>query len=216
MIQTEYYVPLVEFLGLYLGRECEIILCDTEKVLYIENAFDSLQAAGDPLSEIQQTLLQNPEPVHAPYTVNYRTLTASHEKLRSATLFLYEGQRLAGLLTINSKVTKLLKIREVLDELINGETASGSTSVKTTKSKPTEYYETLSLSVSEVIDNVIADSCETYHAIPERLTTDEKIQIIRVMDHKGIFLVKGSVSEVAKKLKSSDATIYRYLQQISK
>ena len=42
------------------------------------------------------------------------------------------------------------------------------------------------------------------------------LSVIREMDSRGVFLAKGSVIEVAKKLKSSKATIYRYLQQLEK
>lgn len=36
-------------------------------------------------------------------------------------------------------------------------------------------------------------------------------QIVDILNQKGIFLLKGSVYQVSKKLRCSDPTIYRYL-----
>lgn len=218
MLNSDFYIPLMEFLGLYLGQDFELILCDTEKVLQVENPFDSSQVPGAPLGEMQQSFIENPDCQDIPYTINYRALTSSKEKLRSATLFIREKNKLVGLLTINSKVSKLIEVREILDTLINGESGHNTSTVKekTNKKKPTEYYETLSISVNEIIDSVISDACRTFGANPERFTSDEKFQIIQEMDSKGVFLVKGSVAEVARQLKTSDTTIYRYLHQINK
>ncbi len=42
----------------------------------------------------------------------------------------------------------------------------------------------------------------------------EKIELIRFMDEKGIFLMKGSVEKVASLLGISKVTVYSYLDEI--
>ena len=49
----------------------------------------------------------------------------------------------------------------------------------------------------------------------ERLTQDEKMEIMATLNRKGVFLLKGSVSYVAKELHSSEASIYRYLGKLN-
>ena len=49
----------------------------------------------------------------------------------------------------------------------------------------------------------------------ERLTQDEKMEIMAALNRKGVFLLKGSVSYVAKELHSSEASIYRYLGKLN-
>ena len=67
-----------------------------------------------------------------------------------------------------------------------------------------------------MIDKVLEEATIRFNSPPGRLNADEKLSVIREMDSRGVFLAKGSVIEVAKKLKSSKATIYRYLQQLEK
>ena len=44
----------------------------------------------------------------------------------------------------------------------------------------------------------------------------EKIELIRFMDEKGIFLMKGSVEKVAEQLGISKVTVYSYLDEVKK
>ena len=45
----------------------------------------------------------------------------------------------------------------------------------------------------------------------ERLTQEEKIGIVRNLDNKGVFMIKGAVGILAKRLDVSQASLYRYI-----
>ena len=49
----------------------------------------------------------------------------------------------------------------------------------------------------------------------DRLTQEEKMEIMDILNRKGVFLLKGSVSHVAQALHSSEASIYRYLGKLN-
>ena len=49
----------------------------------------------------------------------------------------------------------------------------------------------------------------------DRLNQEEKIEIVRDLEGKGVFMLKGAVSEVAEKLGVSEATLYRYIRIVS-
>lgn len=213
MIDLNLYEPILNFLASFLGHDTELLLCDTEKILLVFNSQDPSHTVNAPLSDMQKSFLTNPDCKKIPHTVNYRAMTSAQEKLRSATMFIYEEDEIVGFFTINAKVTNLLMVRDIINTLINGEMSQQNHSDP--PQKPTEYYETLTLSVSRIIDSVISDSARRFKASPDRFTADEKLLTMREMDKRGVFLVKGSVSEVAAKLKSSEATIYRYLHQIN-
>lgn len=215
MINVEFYRPIIEFLALYLGEKSEIILCDAEKILLVENPTAEERAPGAPISEMQQALIDNPECAGIPYNINYRTLSSKGEKMRSATLFLRdETGALEGLLTINTRVGELIHMRQVLDVLISGD--QDHNVLRATGAKTRQSYEALTLSVSEVIKSVLDEAAVRFGAPPGRLNPDEKLSVIRELDSRGVFLAKNSVSEVAEKLGSSKATIYRYLHQLEK
>ena len=48
----------------------------------------------------------------------------------------------------------------------------------------------------------------------DRLTSEERRQIISSLADGGIFLLKGSVKDVAAGLHCSQASVYRYLSQV--
>ena len=48
----------------------------------------------------------------------------------------------------------------------------------------------------------------------DRLTSEERLRIISVLDADGIFLLKGAVKDVAAGLHCSQASVYRYLSQL--
>jgi predicted transcriptional regulator YheO len=62
----------------------------------------------------------------------------------------------------------------------------------------------------QLIRKIIANS---QHPFMKR---HEKIELIRFMDEKGIFLMKGSVEKVAEQLGISKVTVYSYLDEVKK
>ena len=49
---------------------------------------------------------------------------------------------------------------------------------------------------------------------PVRMSVNEKISILRTLDSKGVFRVKGTMGFISKKLSISEPTLYRYLKEI--
>lgn len=211
------YCNIVDFFALYLGSDSEISLCDTEKILYIKNAFSAARTVGAPIGEMQKSFVDNPQFHNVPSTVNYRALTESGEKLRSATMFFHENSVLVGLLTINSRVDQLIQCRKLIDRIIQGDQPAEAVEPAKSKSKKNkDYYETLSLSITDLIDESVKRAIARFKAPVNRFNVEEKLAIVRELDDRGVFLVKGSVSELSKKLKTSEATIYRYLHQLQR
>ncbi|WRK53430.1 helix-turn-helix domain-containing protein [Coprobacillaceae bacterium CR2/5/TPMF4] len=50
----------------------------------------------------------------------------------------------------------------------------------------------------------------------ERLNVDEKIKVVKYLQEKGTFKVKGAIVLVAEKLAVSEPTVYRYLKKMEK
>lgn len=50
----------------------------------------------------------------------------------------------------------------------------------------------------------------------DAMNTSEKMEIVKSLNKKGIFNIKGSVSELAKRFNTSEKTIYRYLNNLEK
>lgn len=211
-MDIQFYVPIINFLSLYLGSNSEIILCDMEQILIIKNPSDNKHYLGAPLDEMLRTLLNYAKNNTLPYHMNYHTFSSNGEKRRSATLFIRNKQELEGLLTINTNISQLSVAQIYINQLINGETPMASLKGVTKEGT----VEPLSLSVSEIINGVLDDAIIRFNSPIDRLNAREKLSIIREMSERGVFLAKSSVQEVADKLASSKASIYRYLQQLEK
>ncbi len=69
-------------------------------------------------------------------------------------------------------------------------------------------------SIAGATASIVSEVVSNYPVPVERLTQDEKMEIM-ALNRKGVFLLKGSVSYVAKELHSSEASIYRYLGKLN-
>ena len=65
------------------------------------------------------------------------------------------------------------------------------------------------------VPSIVSEVVSNYPVPVELLTQDEKMEIMATLNRKGVFLLKGSVSYVAKELHSSEASIYRYLDKLN-
>ena len=67
-----------------------------------------------------------------------------------------------------------------------------------------------------LVERILSLITDPEHPVDvDRLNQDEKMEIMEILDRKGVFLLKGSVSFVAKELHSSEASIYRYLGKLN-
>ena len=64
--------------------------------------------------------------------------------------------------------------------------------------------------VNDIIDKTIGDRDV------ENMSRDQKIDIIRFMYDKEIFMIKGTLEKVAERMNLSKVTIYSYLDEIRK
>lgn len=205
------YLPIVEFLGKMLGPETEVVLTDLEKIVHVANQFGSNTIVGSPLGKRELDFMSSPSYADTPYIINYRALATTGDRMRSSTMFIREGGELLGLLVINSKVEDLLLLRNITDTLINGYNANLNMAES---QKDSPVYDNLAISVEDMVSNVVDTRLAKWGVPADRLTPAEKKDIVQELDQQGAFMVKGSVSIVARRLASSDATIYRYLHQL--
>jgi len=51
---------------------------------------------------------------------------------------------------------------------------------------------------------------------PSRMEKSDKIEIVKELDERGLFMVKGAIDLVASRLDISKFTLYGYLEEIKK
>jgi predicted transcriptional regulator YheO len=208
----EKYKLLIEFLAEVLGDNCEIVLHDVEdfenSIIAIENGDISGRKVGDSLTDLALNVLKDQEKLENDYLTNYTGKTYNGKELRSSTYFIKnEKEKVIGMLCINIDVSKLVEARDILDSMIG----KRNDIEKNNNEKDQSFSENFTSSIEELIDSIIENSIGNSSIPPKRMTAEEKKEITKKLDEKGVFLLKNSVSKVAKKLETSEATIYRYL-----
>ncbi len=213
MFNKENLIDMIRMLYQTMGSDTEIILSDTKSILYVENALDPKHQIDAPLPDRERYFLTNPPETAAAYVANYRSVMYGHNRIRSSTLFVRdENGQIQYMLSINTCVDPLVSMAHKLELMINGET--GTVKLPPAPKPPEEDIQKVETSVAEIINGVIEEGLQRFNTTATRLTTKEKQSIMRELDKRGVFVMKGAVTEVAKALSASEVTIYRYLKQL--
>lgn len=204
-------LPLMHFFGEVLGPDAEIILYDVDdRVVYeVLNPMDDEMVPGSEMRSLERTFLDAKIYEKEEFIVNYRALSRFKHKLKSATFFLKNNpqRQLQGMITININVERLVELRDALNVMISG-THPYEASAKSS------FYNSFEVSVEGLVSSAIREELDRFGVEPTRLSYQEKMEMVRSLDEKGIFLVKGAIAELAAALKTTETSIYRYLNKL--
>lgn len=218
------YSSLVEFLGKALGSDTEVVLHDIDEdsnsILAISNGHISNRKIGAPITDLALKFIVDKEYERKDYVCNYTGKAKGDKIIKSSTFFLKDNEKnLIGLLCINQDMSKYLEISKDILNLakifdVNEEIKTPSDELNPLNLTP--HSENFADSVSEMTYDILHEFVDLTNIPPERMTQDEKLIIIDKLNQRGVFMLKGAVTEVAKQLHSSEASIYRYLGKINK
>ena len=204
-----HYSLLVEFLGHILGPDYEIALHelkdDSNQIIAIANGELTGRHLGSPLSNKMLEYLTSRLYETQDYVLRFESMSVTGKKMCSNSLFIRGANgELAG------------KVMDLCGGKLMPGTESG-TSLIVDRELPSAgpaaqaYPTSIAGATASIVSSVVAN----YPVEVDRLTQDEKMDIMETLSRKGVFLLKGSVSYVAKELHSSEASIYRYLGKLN-
>lgn len=222
----KHYVLLVEFLGKVLGPDYEIALHDltdcSNSIIAIANSHVSGRTIGAPLTNKALQIMADKSYKNQDYVLHHLGISSVKKTLRSSTFFLKDehGQPF-GLLSIifddsryNNVTKEILKLCHP-DEFVDHNTIPGYSTIQTSLDTQNDA-EVFPNSITDIMESIVSNAMSKTQVPPDRLTQDEKLQIIDILNDKGVFSFKGAVSYVANALCSSEASIYRYIAKLSK
>ena len=219
----QQFVKLVPFLGSMLGPDYEIVLHDLTKnhpsVIAIANRHVSGRDMGAPLTNRALQMLADKSYTQQDWDLNYRGQTENGKVLRCSTFFIKdENGEPIGLLCINFDDSRYRDLSERIFALCHpDEYATKNISIHAAPSKSAaedNEQENFYNSISSAIDDALIAVMNSTQVPAERLTQDEKVKILQLLEERGIFMLKGVIPIIAQKLASSPASIYRYLNKI--
>lgn len=214
--RTQYKL-LAEFLHRTLGSEYEIILHDFQdgdySIAYLANGHISGRSLDNPLKDETFRFIADKTVYENDYIVSNKGVTSKGKVIRSSTLFIKDNNNeLTGMLCINFDGSKYVNLAKRILQLTHMENAS----IESEYLHTFEFKEGIPSSISEVTESIVGDTLDFADIPIDRLNQEEKMSIVKQLNDKGIFMLKGAVSEVAEKLEVSEATLYRYIRAVSK
>ena len=199
------YVPLAQMLVQTFGADCEIVLHDLDdpahSVVYVENPSVTGRKLGASFDQLVKKVILSDD-LKENYAANYYFTAPNGKRIRSSTLLIKDADgRLTGALCINLDTTQITRQIDFLQSLLPPEPQQ-----KADGAGEGEAREHVSVMIENLMDRIIGDE--------PPLTREARLEKIRFMDSKGIFLMKGSIEKAAEKLGVNKVTIYSYLDEV--
>lgn len=205
----ENYIPMAKLISQTFGSHCEVIIHDFSKpqnsVVYTENNTVTNREVGESFTEyfVKEVLLSRK--FNHDCCANYIMNGKDGKKIKSSTALIRDlNGKVIGALCVNIDLSCLTDFMDGLGKLLG----IPDPSVQTTEEM--EPITTIREIVDDIIDKTIGEQDVSV------MSREQKISIIRFLNDKEIFAIKGALEKVAERMNISKVTVYSYLDEIKK
>ena len=201
------YISVAEMLARTFGADCEVVLHDLDSpehsVVYVANGAVTGRKVGDSFDQLVRQVILSDQ-LQENFVANYYFTAPNGKRIRSSTVLIRdESGRLEGALCINLDTTRLTRQIAYLQSFL-----PAPPDAQPRAEAPAAEPENVAVMIESLMDKIIAG------ADGRAMTREARLEKIRFMDAKGIFLMKGSVDRAAEKLGVNRVTIYSYLDEV--
>ncbi len=186
--------PVVDCIADVLGTNAEVVLHDVRRpehsIVMIRNGHVTGRTVGAPLTDLGFFMLRESEKrietlgVYYSRTENGKVLKCNGANLRD------EDGNIEAMLCINIDATHDAPM------IRNGDQAH------------IEHYRT---DIEQVMGTMIDDAVRQAQG---PLSQDQKLELIRALEARGVFLARGAVKRVSAALNMAVPTVYKYIQRV--
>jgi len=193
------------------GKNCEVVLHDFSKphqsIIKIANGHVTGREVRDPATDLILSFIEKKGQKNDSL-VGYCTKTKKGSELKSTTVFIKNGRdKIVGALCINIDLTPYLSTKSLLDDLC----LMPNSGFPEAEKQVDEKFET---NVNHMIDGMLGQSIKRIGKPVVHMRKEDKLNIIRNLKERGLFLIKGTAQRVSRELNVSLPTIYKYLEEI--
>ena len=178
-------------------------------IVEIENGHVTGRKIGDPITDFALSIRRNNGygKKNEDKIVNYRTKTKDGKILRSSSVFIRDDQKkIIGCLCINYDLTEYLMFNKIIDEFCN--------TVDPENEKSKEEAETFTNDVDDVLEDIIRKAIDEVGKPVSMMRKEDKLMVVKIIEEKGGFLIKGAINQLANEISVSRYTIYNYLDEL--
>lgn len=184
------------------GAKCEVAVHDfsnlESSLIHLAGTITGREI-GSPITDL---VLEQLRSENVTDFANYKTTSNKGLVMKSSTVFLRDSEdTVIGALCINIDISLLIQIGGEIKDFISF-------------ADDEQSKESFHTDVHDVIETMTNQALQKYHKAPALLDTEEKIEVVRELESKGAYLIKGATEYSASVLGVSKFTIYNYLQKI--
>ena len=199
-------IPIAEIIGKTFGNRCEVVLHDLtipeKSVVYTVNGDVTGRREGQTFDRLVRSVLLNKN-FTRDYAVNYTFETEDGRKIKSSSSLVRDEEgEVVGVFCVNYDITFMKSLHDELELFLPMQENSSVISPEMAADQDVTTV------VDTLIDNIVSGRKK------QGLTKQDNLEMIRFMDDKGIFLVKGAIDKVAACMGLSKVTIYGYLDTV--
>ncbi|MDO4492888.1 MAG: PAS domain-containing protein [Clostridia bacterium] len=216
------YTTLVGFLGKALGPHFEVVLHEVDTpekgIVAIANGHVSGRSVGAPLTNTALRLLVEKEYEKTDCVINYDGVLGNGKPIRSSTFFIMDGEKPTGMLCINFDDSEFHEMAEHLMRLVHPDAfverhrpmpAPALQAAFADVPEETEHFQNDS---GALMEQLYRDAVKSLLLVPP-FSGNDRALLIKRLQERGLFELKGSVPFAIEKLGCSQASIYRYLRR---
>lgn len=198
----ERYFPIADTIAATFCPNCEVAIHDLttpeNSVVYVAGQVTGRQV-GQSFDHLVKNVLLSGE-FKNDQVDGYMFTTPDGRTIKSSSVLLREESKVVGMLCINVDITAGQQFYKEMSAFYNitpGESIS----------EEVETDADVTSIINDLINNVFENSDTT------NMTRKKAVEIVKFMDEKGIFLVKGAIDQVAARMGVSKVTVYSYLDE---
>lgn len=197
-------VPVAKSIAETFGSNCEVVIHDfsnlESSIVAIFNGHVTGRTIDTKMTESILEKINKHQEGHDVY--NYTGKSTLGRELKSTTTFIRdEANTIVGCMCINFDITDLISARNIMNELCKVDEKEVEVIGEVNK-------------VNDVLFDIVESTIHKFSRPVIYLTKDEKVSIVKDLEDKGVFLIKGAIDFVANSLQVSRYTVYNYLDGI--
>lgn len=211
--ELKKYIPLAESIYANFGKNTEVVIHDLRypesSVVYVIGTVTKREIGAPATNLILETLQKDLERKDGETMIQniccYKTVTKDGKILRSSSTFIRdEKNEIIGCICINYDITEFLHCSRTIEEFT-------SFPENEMQQKKKEFFAN---HVKENLEDIVLSVVQRSTIPVDLMQKEEKIELVRIFEERGVFLVKGAIEYVADVLNVSRYTIYNYLDEI--
>lgn len=212
-IQKEYYKSITEFLFATFGETMEANVYEVgedKKTRLCTKTKNSSKSHGDAIDKYLMPWIRHYDKEQK-YVAKIPMKEKNGDLSRISLHFIpNEKGKLVGVLCIKKNITPMVVAANFLNQNLRELTGGPERNLETEVSKKGKLEEENTLlSYSKYM---IDEYLESLNTPVDAMSIDDRVKIVEVLNKKGVFQLKGNITEVAKRLDISEKTLYRYLK----